>query len=61
MAAQTRQGSGTVPWLARAFVAMRMLHGAVQCGYNSATHRFFACVAASAAPWAVPAGRLWQA
>lgn len=48
MAAQTRQGSGTVPWLAK-------------CGYNSATHRFCACVAASAAPWAVPAGRLWQA
>ena len=37
--------------LAWAFVALRVAHSAIQCGYNKVMHRFYAYVASSFALW----------
>lgn len=39
--------------LAWAFVALRIVHSAIQCGYNKVMHRFYAYAAGGLALWAL--------
>ena len=51
VAAMTHQVTVATLTLAWAFVAMRVLHSAIQCGYNKVMHRFRAYVAGGLVLW----------
>jgi hypothetical protein len=51
VAALTGQATLPVLVLAWLFVALRVLHSAIQCGYNKVKHRFFAYLAGSLVLW----------
>lgn len=56
VAAQAGLASAPVLMLAWAFVMLRALHSAIQCGYNKVMHRFYAYAASTfalSALWAV--------
>ncbi|MDI9240186.1 MAPEG family protein [Lysobacter sp. LF1] len=50
-AAATGQGTGAVLALAWLFVALRVVHSAIQCGYNKVMHRFWAYIAGALVLW----------
>ncbi len=52
-AASTRQVTALVLGLAWAFVALRVLHSAIHCGYNRVMHRFGVYLAGGAVLWAL--------
>ncbi|TLY49052.1 MAG: hypothetical protein E6K53_14735, partial [Gammaproteobacteria bacterium] len=47
----TAQVSATTLALAWIFVALRMMHSAIQCGYNKVMHRFYVYVSSSWVLW----------
>ncbi|AWV07413.1 MAPEG family protein [Marilutibacter maris] len=51
VAATTGQTSGAVLVLAWMFVALRVVHSAIQCGYNKVVHRFLAYLAGGLVLW----------
>lgn len=51
VAATTGQTSGAVLVLAWLFVALRVVHSAIQCGYNKVMHRFLAYLAGGLVLW----------
>lgn len=51
MAAHTGQQGAAVLVLAWAFVALRIVHSAIQCGANRVMHRFYAYAAGAVALW----------
>src|SRR5690242_6120117 len=53
VAALTGQADTAVLALAWAFVALRVLHSAIHCGYNKVKHRFFAYLAGGLVLWAL--------
>ena len=53
VAALTGQAGTPVLALAWAFVALRVLHSAIQCGYNKVMHRFKAYLAGGVVLWAL--------
>lgn len=52
-AAQAGLADATVPLVAWAFVALRIVHSAIQCGYNKVMHRFYAHAAGAVVLWAL--------
>ena len=53
VAAATRLGDATVLALAWSFVALRVLHSAIHCGYNRVMHRFLVYIAGACVLWAL--------
>ncbi|RNF83189.1 MAPEG family protein [Montanilutibacter psychrotolerans] len=53
VAALTGQVAPSILGLAWAFVGLRVLHSAIQCGYNKVMHRFYAYAAGAAMLWAL--------
>ena len=53
LASQLALVDGWVLALAWAFVALRVLHSAIQCGYNKVMHRFYAYAAGAMTLWAL--------
>ena len=53
VAAQTVQVTVTTLTLAWTFVALRVLHSAIHCGYNKVYHRFYAYLAGGFVLWSV--------
>ena len=53
VAALTHLGDGVVLALAWAFVALRVLHSLIHCGYNRVMHRFLVYVAGALVLWAL--------
>lgn len=53
VAAQTGQGGSLVLGLAWAFVALRVLHSVIHCGYNRVMHRFTVYVLGALCLWAL--------
>ena len=51
VAAQAGQVTVTTLVLAWAFVALRVLHSAIHCGYNKVYHRFYAYLAGGVVLW----------
>jgi len=51
-AAQTGLVDAAVVLMAWAFVALRIVHSAIQCGYNKVMHRFYAYAAGAFVLWA---------
>jgi hypothetical protein len=51
-AAQAGLVDTPVVLMAWAFVALRMVHSAIQCGYNKVMHRFYAYAAGAFVLWA---------
>jgi hypothetical protein len=51
VAVLTRQVTATTLTLAWAFVALRIVHSIIQCGYNKVMHRFRAYLAGGIALW----------
>ena len=51
VAVQTGQVGALTLTLAWAFVVLRVVHSAIQCGYNKVYHRFYAYFAGSVALW----------
>lgn len=52
-AALTGQGTTGVLVLAWLFVALRVLHSLIQCGYNKVMHRFWVYIAGALVLWAL--------
>ena len=59
VAATTGLGDGVVLALAWTFVALRVLHSAIHCGYNRVMHRFAAYAAGATVLWALWAYLTW--
>lgn len=53
VAAVTRLGDTVVLALAWSFVALRVLHSAIHCGYNRVMHRFLVYIAGACVLWAL--------
>ena len=53
IAAQTAQVSALALTLAWAFVALRVLHSAIQCTYNKVMHRFYVYFCGGMVLWAL--------
>ncbi|MEG3788590.1 MAPEG family protein [Lysobacter sp. CCNWLW3] len=53
VAALSQLGDGVVLGLAWAFVALRVAHSAIHCGYNRVMHRFAVYVAGALVLWAL--------
>src|SRR5258705_13957705 len=51
VAVQTAQVTAVTLALAWAFVALRIVHSAIQCTYNKVIHRFYAYVSGGAVLW----------
>ncbi len=46
--------------LAWAYVALRVVHSAIHCGYNRVMHRFYAFLASNLVLWALWAWLGWR-
>jgi hypothetical protein len=53
VAAQTGQVGTITLILAWAFVALRIAHSTIQCGYNKVIHRFYTYIAGGTVLWAL--------
>lgn len=53
VAAQTAQATKTTLTMAWAFVALRVVHSAIQCSYNKVYHRFYSYLAGGIALWSL--------
>jgi hypothetical protein len=53
VAAVTRLGDAVVLALAWSFVALRVLHSAIHCGYNRVMHRFLVYIVGACVLWAL--------
>ena len=60
VAATTGQASGAVLVLAWLFVVLRIVHSAIQCGYNKVMHRFLAYLAGGLVLWALWGVLAWR-
>jgi len=60
LAAQAGLADTAVVLMAWAFVALRVVHSAIQCGYNKVMHRFYVYAAGAFVLWALWAVLAWR-